>query len=70
MNRTTFRNLRRVWAYLTKRPHASIREIAAVLRIAYTTVARHIRTLVAAGYVEQGGNRARRVLVPLVEVGR
>jgi DNA-binding IclR family transcriptional regulator len=37
------------------------------LGLAYTTAARYVRVLVAAGYVEQSGRRARRVLVPLRE---
>jgi DNA-binding transcriptional ArsR family regulator len=62
---TALDNTRLVWAALTSDPQITTRRLAKRLCLAYTTVARHIRILKEAGYVEEDGRRARRVIVPM-----
>ncbi len=70
-NRSTTR-IRAVWAAVTRQPNASVRELAAELRIGYGRVAESLRALAAFGYIEiaPGRTRARRIVVPFVEVRR
>lgn len=58
---------RRVWAALTRRPQASIRELAASLELSYGHVNDALNVLRDAGYIDgpYGSSRARTVLVPL-----
>jgi DNA-binding MarR family transcriptional regulator len=69
---TSYRLLRAVWREVTARPNASLRELGATLNYGYSTVGAALRALDALGYIEiaPGRTRARRVVVPYVEVRR
>jgi len=64
------RNVRRVWAAVTLKPQASCRELGRLLRMQHSNVARALKVLRDAGYVEQPTRsaRARRIVVPFMQV--
>lgn len=70
--RVSLHTLRHVWAALTANPQAPIRELVAETHTCRASVAAAIEILRQAGYVEFAPrtNRARRVVVPFVEVAR
>lgn len=63
-------NIRRVWRAVSARPDASVRELAQSCAVAPSTVRSALQALQHAGYIAQTAHaaRARRVLVPFVEV--
>lgn len=66
-------NVRRVWRAVTLNPHASVRELAKASDLSNDTTQRSLALLDTLGYIEQssvGASRARRVVVPFVEVRR
>jgi predicted transcriptional regulator len=66
----TERNTRRVWAAITKKPHASHREIARVTGIALSTVNDALHRLRDAGYISfnDGQVRTTQIIVPFVVI--
>lgn len=64
----TTRNIRRVWAAVTARPHASKRELAYRLGLSYGAVAGALRLLNESGYIQFSKNtkRAITILIPFV----
>lgn len=67
----TFANARRVWAAVTRRPTATVRELADDAGLPFGTVGAALRMLRDAGYIEFDPctGRARRVLVPFIITG-
>lgn len=56
---------RRAWAFLTRRPNATLDEVAAHLGCsAASTALYHVQKLEDEGYVVTVGNRAREIVVP------
>lgn len=64
----SIRRVRLVWAAVSAHPQATIRELATVVGFEYGDVARALRVLENAGYIEHphNVNRARRILMPYV----
>jgi DNA-binding MarR family transcriptional regulator len=62
------RTTRRVWRELTRAPRLSIRELAARLGLAPSTIRYAIERLSDAGYIEivPFSSRARKIIVPFV----
>lgn len=58
---------RRVWAAVTRRPCATLRELGAEVGMAPSVVLRHLRALRGLGYVEfeDGRQQGRRIVVGL-----
>lgn len=66
-------SIRRIWRAVSLAPDASIRELARAAEMSVDTAQRSITVLDHLGYIEQAGPRmcrARRILVPFVEVQR
>lgn len=72
MQQRSLDRLRNVWMAVTRNPCASVRELAAQTDTSYSRAADCVRTLAKLGYIEQapGRCRARRIVVPFVEVRR
>ena len=70
MARRAARNRRIVWATVTKRPRASIDEIASAARVPRSTVRDALHALRRAGHIDykDGSRRARTILVPFVMI--
>lgn len=63
--------IRRVWAAVTHNPCASLRELEQSLPLSHSQIVNALDILYRSGYIEQSSPRAaraRRVIVPFVEV--
>lgn len=61
---------RDIWAYISKHPSASRREIVEALRLSGSRIVQyHVDALVAAGYIKKASKRSRTfvVVVPLLD---